>query len=191
MTLARRILTEKRRLIVPLAVALAANVALYAVAVYPLSRRVATADARAQAAAEAKRAAERRYQAARDTVIGKDRADEELRRFYRSILPPDQTGARRITYLRLARLASDASLRAERTSSQPEQLKDSRLSRLRVTMVLAGQYDNIRRFIHQIETAPEFTVIEDISLARTDEQGSSLVLTLAVSTYYWTASDGE
>jgi hypothetical protein len=47
MTSIRRIFEEKRRLIVPLLVAIAANIALYAFAVYPLERRVATAGARA------------------------------------------------------------------------------------------------------------------------------------------------
>lgn len=192
MTPFKRIFDEKRRLIVPLLVAIAVNIALYAVAVYPLERRVATADERAHAAAEARRAAERNLRAAQATVTGKDRADEELRRFYKSVLPANQTGARRITYLRLARMARDAGLSAERGSTEVQPLDDdSRLWRLRTTMVLAGEYDEIRRFIHRIETAPEFTVIEDVALARADEDSSELVLTLAVATYYWTAVDGD
>jgi Tfp pilus assembly protein PilO len=190
MTPIKRIFDEKRRLIVPLLLAIAANIALYAVAVYPLERRVATADERAQAAAQARRAAEGNLRAAQATVTGKDRADDELRRFYKSVLPADQTGARRITYLRLARMARDSGLSAERGSTGVEPLDDSRLWRLRTTMVLAGEYDEIRRFIHRIETATEFTVIEDVSLARSDDESSELVLTLAVATYYWTA-DGD
>ena len=38
---ARRILTEKRRLIWPIAIALLVNVALFAIVVYPLSKKVA------------------------------------------------------------------------------------------------------------------------------------------------------
>jgi len=190
MRLARRIFEEKRSFIVPLIVAIAANIALYALVVYPLERRVATADQRAQAASDARRAAERSYRGVQGTLTGKDRADDELRRFYSSVLPADQTGARRIMYLRLARMAREAGLSAERGTIESEALDDSRLSRLRMRMELVGQYDEIRRFIHRIETAPEFTVIEDIALSRAAEEGSTLELTLAVSTYYWTP-DGE
>jgi Tfp pilus assembly protein PilO len=190
-TAIKRIFDEKRRLIAPLLVAMAAVVVLYAVAVYPLERRVATADERARAAADARRAAERNLHAAQATVTGKDRADDELQRFYKSVLPADQTIARRITYLRLARMARDSGLSAERGTTEVQPLEDSRLWRLRTEMVLAGEYDEVRRFIHRIETAPEFTVIEDVALARADEDSSELVLTLAVATYYWTAVDGD
>ena len=191
MTPIKRIFDEKRRLIAPLLVAMAAVVVLYAVAVYPLERRVATADERARAAADARRAAERNLHAAQATVTGKDRADDELQRFYKSVLPADQTSARRITYLRLARMARDSGLSAERGSTEVQPLDESRLWRLRTQMVLAGEYDEVRRFIHRIETAPEFTVIEDVALARADEDSSELVLTVVVATYYWTAVDGD
>ena len=60
MSLWRRIFDEKRRLIVPLLVAVAVNIAVYAFVVYPMERRVATADARAEAAATARKIAERK-----------------------------------------------------------------------------------------------------------------------------------
>jgi Tfp pilus assembly protein PilO len=191
MTSVRRIFEEKRRLIVPLLVAIAANIALYAFAVYPLERRVATAGARAEAAAAARRAAESNHKDAQATVIGMDRADEELKKFYNSILPTDQTGARRITYVRLARMAREAGLRTERGTIESASIDDSRLSRLRMTMTLEGEYDEIRRFIHRIETAPEFTVIEDVAVQRGADEGSTLVLELAVTTYYWTTGHGN
>jgi Tfp pilus assembly protein PilO len=191
MTSLKRIFDEKRRLIVPLLIAIAANVALYAFAVYPLERRVATAGARAEAAAAARRAAESNHHDAQATVTGMDRADVELKRFYNSILPTDQTGARRITYVRLARMAREAGLRTERGTIESSTIDDSRLSRLRMTMTLEGQYDEIRRFIHRIETAPEFTVIEDVAVQRLTEEGSTLALELAIATYYWTNGHGN
>ena len=51
-------------------------------------------------------------------------------------------------------------------------------------MVLAGEYANMRRFIHGLETAKEFVVIEDISLAQAPGQNSALVLTIQLVTYY-------
>jgi Tfp pilus assembly protein PilO len=191
MSLWRRIFDEKRRLIVPLLVAVAANIAVYAFVVYPMERRVATADARAEAAATARKIAERNFRNAQATVTGKDRADEELQRFYQSVLPANQTAARRITYVRLARMARAAGLRPDRGESVAEGIRESRLSRLTTRMVLDGQYSEIRQFLHRIETAPEFTVIEDLKLDRLAAEESALVLEITVSTYYWTNGDGD
>ncbi|HEX2445600.1 MAG TPA: hypothetical protein VHJ77_16760 [Vicinamibacterales bacterium] len=191
MSLWRRIFDEKRRLIVPLLVAVAVNIAVYAFVVYPMERRVATADARAEAAATARKIAERNFQNAQATVTGKDRADEELQRFYQSVLPANQTVARRITYVRLARMAREAGLRPDRGESVAQGIRESRLSRLTTRMVLDGQYSEIRQFLHRIETSPEFTVIEDVKLDRLGAEDSALVLEITVSTYYWANGNGD
>ena len=191
MSLWRRIFDEKRRLIVPLVVAVAVNIAVYAFVVYPMERRVATADARAEAAATARKIAERNFQNAQATVTGKDRADEELQRFYQRVLPANQTAARRITYVRLARMAREAGLRPDRGESVAEGIRESRLSRLTTRMVLDGQYSEIRQFLHRIETSPEFTVIQDVKLDRMSAEDSALVLEITVSTYYWANGNGD
>jgi hypothetical protein len=184
MTLAQRVFTEKRGLILGLGIALAVNALIYLVAVMPLSAKVAAAEQRArQAAMEAQRG-EALYAEARAVIAGKERADEELKKFYTSVLPADLTGARRITYLRLAQLADRARLRYERRTVTAERDPESTLSKLNMTMVLEGEYANVRRFIHDLETAPEFLVIEDVALAQGQEGNGPLVLTLEVSTYY-------
>jgi hypothetical protein len=190
MTPVRRIFAEKRTLVVPLAAALAVNLALFALMVYPLETRVSRAEARASAAAASLLAAERDALAARATIDGRQRADEDLQRFYEEVLPADLTGARRITYLRLAQIAERANLRpGRRAIDEPRQPRESPVRKLRTTMALAGEYRDIRRFIHQVETAPEFLVIEDISLAQPADRGEGLVLSVEVSTYYWAGLD--
>jgi Tfp pilus assembly protein PilO len=181
---ARRILVEKKRLLVPLGVVLALNVVLYGAAVYPLTLKVASAEQRAEAAALGRKIAEQRHQLARDTVASKQRADEELARFYSEVLPADLTGARRIAYLRLAQLAQQADLKYERRTVSPDQDREGDLARLHMTMVVAGAYADVRRFIYQLETAPEFVVIENVEVAQNEESGGTLKLTLTAATYY-------
>ena len=182
----KRIIADKRALVLPLTVAVVGNAALYTLVVYPLTIRVANAERRAVIAQQRGREAEREQAVVDATLAGKARADEDLRRFYRDVLPRDLAGARRITYARLAALAEEAHLRHERRSTTTEQDRDSHLARLRTTMVLAGNYADIRRFIYELETAREFVVIEDVSLTQREEDSAALVLTLQVSTYYWT-----
>ena len=57
-------------------------------------------------------------------------------------------------------------------------------------MTLAGEYEDMRQFIYLLETAPEFVVIDDITLSEAGEPGSPLVLTMALSTYYQANADG-
>ena len=189
MTLVTRIIGEKRALVVPLAVALAANVAFAVVAVYPLRARVATADRRATTIAENLSAAEERLAAAQATQAGKAQADEQLRRFYDEVLPRNLAGARAITYARLALMAEQVNLHYERRSTTPERERGNPLARLHTTLVLAGEYRDVRRFIYQLETSPEFVVIEEVLLEQGPADTSDLVLTLGISTYYWVGND--
>ena len=52
-----------------------------------------------------------------------------------------------------------------------------------MTMVLQGEYRDVRRFIHKLETAPEFVVIESVTLVQ-GEKNAPLILTVKLSTYY-------
>lgn len=182
--LLRRIFAERRSVIVPLGVGLIANVVVYAVGVYPLNRRVMAAAARTESASQVERSAETTYARAVSLAEGKTRADDELRTFYEDVLPRGLAGARRITYVRLASLAAEAGLQYERRTVRTVIDPDATLAKLEMTMVLAGAYEDVRRFIYRLETSPEFLVIDDVALAQSEESDAPLVLTLDVSTYY-------
>jgi Tfp pilus assembly protein PilO len=185
----RRVFDERRRIVLPLFVVLMANLALYALAVFPLSRRVAGAEERAGIARAALTAAAREHDLARATLEGKDRADRELRRFYAEVLPGNQPAARRITYLRLAQLAREAGLEPGRSAFEVEEIRESTLTRMGMSLDLQGDYSAIRRFVYLLETAPEFTIIENVTLASSEE--GQLHLTLSLATYYRTPADGD
>ncbi len=191
MTLVRRILAEKRSIILPLAVALLANLGVYVLVVYPLKSRVAGASARQTAAEQSLQAAERANAAAHAIQEGKDRADQELTTFYRKVLPADLSGARRITYARLTELAQKAHLRYRNRSFDPEDVRNSDLKRLRITMVLEGNYGDVRQFIYALETTPEFIVLDDVALVQNNQANAALILTLELSTYYRAGGDGS
>jgi len=186
-----RVLSEKRVWIVPLIIGFALNLAAFALVVYPLSVKVGNARERDRAAQTALLAAERDNRSAETARAARDRASSALKAFYTDYLQPDLAGARRITYLRLAQLAQQHGLRAQRRSAEPvEPERNSPLRRLKISMTLAGDYKAMREFIYQLETAPEFVVIDDIGLSEAAEPGSPLVLTMALSTYYQANADG-
>lgn len=182
--LLRRAVAERRRLVAGLAAAFAANALVYAVVVYPLSQRVANVEQREQAAGQALAQARTEHAQASGTLTGKARASTELATFYRDVLPHDLAGARRLTYLRLARLARNSKLQYERASYAPIVETGSTLTRLQIQMVLSGSYADMRTFIYQLETAPEFVVIDNVHLAEGGDRDGSLVVTLDLSTYF-------
>jgi Tfp pilus assembly protein PilO len=179
-----RILVERRAVILPLVALALVNVGLYAFAVYPLSVRVGTLEARAQASFGRLAAAEREYQAARAVVTGRERADAELKTFYTDVLPADLAGARRMTYARLAQLAREANLQYEHRTYQVDSAYKGDLEKLGIVMDLSGDYDDVRDFVHRLETSPEFVVIEKMTLEEKGQGETGLTLTLDLATYY-------
>ena len=191
MSLVRRIIAEKRAMLVPLIAALLINIAVYALVVYPLGVKSATSVDRAAAAAQARRSAERDLASAEALVSGKAKADQELNTFYKKVLPGTLDDARRMTYARLPALAKKANMRfLERRNDLDQDLaRKSQLGRVRTQMMLEGSYESIRQFLYELETTPEFIIVDDVSLGQ-PETDKPVKLTLEVSTYYRQGPNG-
>ena len=119
MALVRRAAAEHRPVILTLVAGLAVNLVAYGIVVYPLAQRVANVTQRDSAAERALAQAKSEYEQASGTLSGKARASSELTTFYNDVLPKDLSGARRLTYLRLAQLARESNLRFESGSYKP------------------------------------------------------------------------
>jgi hypothetical protein len=192
MTPPRRIFTEKRRLIWPIAIALLVNAGLFVAVVYPLAQKVAGGEQEAQAAASALSAARRDYSAAKSTVSARGQADRELENFYGEVLPPDVGGARRVTYLWIDQLARKCNLRLERQTADFKQERNSTLWKYTYNATLSGEYREIRRFIHELETAPEFLVLENVDLSQGEGNAKGGVnVVVQIATYYRTGGNGD
>lgn len=185
-----RILRERRAVVIPLAVGLLLNVLVYVIVVRPLELKSTGSAGRASTAAASKAAAERELALARELVTGKARADEELNAFYQKVLPADLTAARRMTYASLPALARKTNIRYDaRTTDVDESDRDSRLGHMSIRMVLQGDYRDIRRFIYQLETASDFVIIDDLTLADGSDSEPQM-LTINLSTYYRAGGSG-
>jgi hypothetical protein len=192
-TLGQRILREHRQYVWPLASALLLNIVLYAFVVYPLSVRSATAGDRAASARTVREAADKDMAAATALVAGKTTAERELATFYQKVLPPNLDAARRLTYAKLPALARKANVKFEERRSDVDQQqqrdKNARLGRLQTRIVLEGDYDSLRQLLYELESTPEFLIVDDVSIAQ-PEANKPLTLTLDVSTYYRLSANG-
>jgi hypothetical protein len=188
---AQRIFAEKRRPLLFIGIAIIANLLLYVLVVYPLALRSAGAADRASGAVRQRQAAERELQVARSLVTGKAQAEEELNAFYKKVLPASVSAARRLTYVPVVEIArrNDVDY-VNRVYEEPgeQNADDSRqvgaaLMRLTTRVVLRGDYESIRAFVYELEQAPEFVVIDQVTLLEA-EAGEPVTLTITLSTYY-------
>jgi len=184
MTFFKRILVEKRVWLIPLALGIVANIGVYLLVVYPLAVKSAGAEDRAAAATQALQAAERDLAGARNLVAGKTRAEQELSTFYDKVLPTDLPSARRLTYATLPAVARKSNVKfVDRRSDVEPIKKDSQLGIFRIDTRWQGDYESLRRFIYELESAPAFVIIDNVALAQSDP-AKPLELALKLSTYY-------
>ena len=182
----RRVLAEHRSVAIALGALAAVNAVVLLFIVRPMAARVANVEDRDRVAEQTLRLARSEELAASGALTGKERAVAELATFYAEVLPPDLAGARRLTHLRLAQVARESGLQFERFSFEPEPMKDSSLTRVKGELVLTGSYAEVRQFVHRVETAKDFVVVDDIGLAEGAAAGDDLVVTVKLSTYFRT-----
>ena len=189
MSLTGRVFRERRAVMVPLAIFLAANVIVLLAVVWPLKRTVDGAADANYAAATALASARQEEAKAKAQREGKERADAELQEFYGVILPRDLRGATETTNFSLHQLARENNLTFRAGTWDHDESRDSDLTKVTGQFTLIGDYRNIRSFLHGVESATEFVIIESVQLAAANsaQANSQLELALTVATYYRTS----
>ena len=193
MSVWQRIVAEKRHLILPLAIGIVVNLVLYVVVVVPLGRQVASREREERVAREQLVKARQDYNSAKATVTGKQQAVSALQKFYKDVLPADQSVAQRLTFTRLADLARQVNVTLEHGTNAVTREKGSALSKLTTRYTLTGNYPDVRRFIYSLESAPEFIVLENIGLSSSNDQqtGRAVAMTLDIATYFRTGNGAD
>jgi hypothetical protein len=114
------------------------------------------------------------------------------------VLPANLVAVRRLTYGPLIDLAERSNVQyvrrtygsasADSTRDGETAVREGRLTRITIRMVFQGSYEDLRNFIYQLETAPEFIIVDEVALTEssTDQQA----LTLTLSTYFKSSDDG-
>ena len=186
----RRVLIEKKFSIVSVVAVLAIDVVLQLFVLYPWTVRSQTYERERLDVIEKQEAVRRESEAIHKMVQAKTDAEAELDRFYRDVLPQGLAGARVESFSRLTSLAALHGLTMERRSSSPMVVERSPLRRLDISMLLQGEYHDLRRFIYDLEVGKEFLVIEEIELRRDETVRDGEVLDLGLATYYLSEGAG-
>jgi Tfp pilus assembly protein PilO len=174
---------DARRVAVVLGAAAAANLVLFLFVTEPLYR---TSEVRASEweAMERRLDQERRAVARLEDRLGRlQRQKQNLTQFYDVILA--EKIARMTAIQREIRsLAGQFQVDPENVSYEPSWLVPEELVQFNVSFPLRGSYENLRQFIHRVESSEHFLIIDDISLADSREGGVVLSLTVRLHTYF-------
>lgn len=187
MSLWRRVLVERRTVVLPIAILVLGNIGVMALGVFPLKRAVVSAEDSALEASKTLVDAQQKLKAARDQKTSKDRADLELKKFYGEILPTSLNGgAVRLASFWLGQVASAAGMQFKSASAfTQEQIKGSPLVRYSGQVIVSGDYPNFRKFLYIAETSQEFLIIESVNVSQPAvAQNGALEITLSVATYF-------
>ena len=183
--LVRRVFTEKRAWVASVMGLFLANLVIYGFVVYPGASRLAVAKDRALGAEDLLGEARENVEAATRQTEEWMESDRQLKRFYEEVLPQNLREAQTSLSSLFDRVADRAGLVVESRIITADPERDSELGRLSTTMVLSGRYEDIRRFLFEVETSGDFILIEEVFVAKVDQAGQSLVLNLSASTYFW------
>ena len=184
MTLVRRILVEKRAIVLPLIALALANAAVYFFVRPSLERRGEASRRRAMAIGAELASAVKAETTMKAAVESQAKAREDLARFEERVLPADQASARRLLYLRVAEMADDSNLVFDRRTLAETSEPDTTLVRLDMSLQLEGTYADVRRFLHAVESAKEFLVVRNLGLGESPEGEGFVRLSVTVSTFF-------
>ena len=181
-----RIVGEHRTALLPLGLVLAANIIALVAVVYPLGQRVSSNEQRAETAERQSIQAAADFRRAETLRDAQTQATRDLETFYAEVLPSNVGAARRILQLRLQQMAREHGVLYQGSGTIEEAIRDSTLLRLTMSVRLAGEYDDIRAFLYDLERSNDFVVVDNIKLAEGNEPNAPLTVFLQVSTYYRT-----
>jgi len=184
----RRVYEERRGVALPLLVFLVANVAILALAVFPLQRSVAGDESDALDARMKLSRALIDNRKAKEARSRKEEADQELKKFYADVLPVDYPSSERLMVFWVWSAARQSRVQPVSTQAVAQPLHDSRLQRVSCHVTLRGDYQDILHFLYLLETAQQFVIVEKVELAQQgtalNNPNGTLEVGLDVATYY-------
>jgi Tfp pilus assembly protein PilO len=181
--LLRRAAREQRTWLMTIGALLLLNLVVYLAVIRPLSQRVSSVTERTQTAETELANARLAQMRAKAALTGKSEAATKLDSFYHEVLPADFSAARRLFFPWVEQVARNVGLEATSSSVDVATDRDRQLTQFSIQMQLTGSYAAIREFIHRLERAPRFVVIDRVTLQE-DPAENALSLKLELSTFY-------
>jgi Tfp pilus assembly protein PilO len=185
-----RVMRDYRAALLPVGILLAINIVVLIAVVLPLSNRVSAEERRVDEKMRERQLAEAGLKQAEAMRDGKAKATTDLDMFYKQMLPTSVSVASRITELKIQLLAKKHDVTYQRTTATTQCIRESALEQMSLSMRLTGEYEDVRALLYELETSPEFVVIDKVDLAEGLSSNAPLSFSLEVSTFYRVPKNG-
>jgi Tfp pilus assembly protein PilO len=179
----RRAAHDHRKTLMAIGALLLLNVGVYVAVIRPLTGRVSNVTERTRVAESELAAARLAQSRASAALTGKSRASRALEVFYHEVLPTSLPAARKLFIPRVMLIARQAGLEASGLNFDLVAERDRQLAQWTTQIELTGRYAEIRDFIHRLERATEFVVIDRVTLQENPVEGE-LSVKLQLSTFF-------
>ena len=174
---------EARRLAVVLGSVAGVNLVLFLLATEPLYRvsrvRLAEWQAMGQRLEQRQRGAERLHK----QVERLERQRQNLAQLYDVVLA-DKTEKLTAIQREIRSISGQFQVDPQNVSYSAGYVPEADLVRFDIAFPLRGSYENLRQFVHRVESSEHFLIIDDISLADAREGGVVLSLNVRLHTYF-------
>jgi len=178
-----KLLWHRKGLVIPVLVALVANLLILSIFTLPRERWLRKLESRATALGLRIEKGKEELAQRRE----KESRLKELRRqvesFYSEILRRKEEGLVDILG-EVEGLAKKFRVQKENINYHHEIIEEDKVILFEITFPLRGSYANLRRFINQIENSRYFLVIDRVELSNPEEKGDNLKLNIKLSTYF-------
>jgi hypothetical protein len=183
MSLWRRILVERRSVVLPLALLIAVNLVVLIAVVLPLRQSVAGADTARRTSTTDFNMARRDLMDAQRTAESRKQATEGLQKFNEQVLSSNyQTARNAVLFWSKDTAMALGLVPVSIDTSAPIEVRDSRLMQVSSQFTLRGSYAAIRKFLFTVEAAEQFLVVDRIKVAQPGvQQGNSQSLEFEVT----------
>jgi Tfp pilus assembly protein PilO len=178
---------DLRARLVPVLGALAAllvvNLVVLMLVTRPRNQQARTVDATTGELAAAVEREQARVALLQERVEQMQRSREALERFFDEDL---STKSERLVALQreIYDIARTFQVEAAQLKFSHEPVEGTDLVRLAVNIPLSGGYNNLRQFIHKVESSELFLIIESVQLQEGERGGAMLNLNVRLATYF-------
>ncbi len=174
----KQLLTWQGRLGAVLALAVAGNLGFYVLVVQPLSETQRGHVQRLLTLQGQLHALKARTNALKAQIKTLKEVEEYRLRF------PERNSVVRVSG-ELKQIAETLSLKLPSMTYSPETIKEVDLFRVRLTLSVEGPYNQVRRFLHELEDRRQYLVVEQMGLAdRGQGPASQVGMNLSLAGYF-------
>lgn len=162
---------------------LALNLIFYGLVIHPAKSKLHDREERLERIRRDRTVSLRLLESRESDKANLDRIIEAVRSFYFEVL---STREERMNPVRdeITRLARQFNVNLEKRSYPIQHWEEVGVDEFRIKFPLQGQFQDVGRFINQIENSENFLLIDRITLRASDETGRMLQLNVDLSTYF-------